>query len=114
MNGNLQTSLLFGSLLTLLFIILTSNQVKMNIRYSVVWIIWVGIIVLLSLFPGLIDEIASLLSIATPVNAIFLIFIFLSYIMNYYLFFKVSQQNEQIKSLTYEIAKLRKKSDENK
>lgn len=114
MSISLQTSLLFGALITLLFIVITSNKVKMNIRYSVVWIIWVFIIIILSIFPTLIDFIASILNIATPVNAMFLIFIFLSYIMNYYLFFKVSQQNEQIKSLTYEIAKLRKINEDKK
>lgn len=114
MNLSLQLSLLLGAGVTLIFVILVSNYIKMNIRYTVVWITWAGTILILSVFPELIDKIAIALSISTPVNAIFLIFIFLSYLMNYYLFFKVSQQNEQIKSLTYEIAKLRKENNEKK
>ena len=112
MNLGLQLSLLSGAGITLIFIIFVSNHIKMNIRYTVVWITWAVIILILSIFPILIDKIAKVLSISTPVNAIFLVFIFLSYLMNYYLFFKVSQQNEQIKSLTYELAKLRKENDE--
>ena len=112
MNLGLQLSLLSGAGITLIFIIFVSNHIKMNIRYTVVWITWAGIILILSIFPILIDKIAKVLSISTPVNAIFLVFIFLFYLMNYNLFFKVSQQNEQIKSLTYELAKLRKENDE--
>ena len=114
MNWGLQTSLLIGSLGTLLFIILTARKVRMNIRYTVVWIVWVIAVMILSLFPILIDQISAILGIATPVNAVLLIFIFLAYLMNYYLFYKVSQQNEQIRSLTYELARLRKEIHEKK
>ena len=114
MNWGLQTSLLIGSLGTLLFIILTARKVRMNIRYTVVWIVWVIAVMILSLFPTLIDQISAILGIATPVNAALLIFIFLAYLMNYYLFYKVSQQNEQIRSLTYELARLRKEIHEKK
>lgn len=111
MQINLQTSLIIGALATLFFVIYVSKKTRMNIRYAIVWIFWCFIILLLSVFPKLIDFIAETLSISTPTNAVFLIFIFLGYLMSFYLFIKVSQLNDRIKILTYECAELRRKKD---
>ena len=113
MLSTMQTSLLSGSILTLIFVLVVARKTKMNIHYTIIWIVWALIIIILSLFPTLIDWIAQVLSIATPVNAIFLIFIFLLYIISFYLFVRVSQQNDKIKTLTYEIAELKKQIRDN-
>ncbi len=112
MLSTMQTSLLFGSILTLIFVLVVSKRTRMDIHYTIIWIVWALIIIILSLFPKLIDWIAQVLSIATPVNAIFLVFIFLVYLISFYLFVRVSQQNEKIKTLTYEIAELKRKISE--
>jgi len=108
----MQMSLLFGSILTLVFVLLVAKKTKMDIRYTIVWVTWAFIIIILSLFPSIIDWIAHVLSIATPVNAVFLVFVFLVYIMCFYLFIRLSAQNEKIKTLTYEVAELKKKAAE--
>ncbi|MEA4821218.1 MAG: DUF2304 domain-containing protein [Erysipelotrichales bacterium] len=110
---SLQTSLIIGSLTTLIFVVVVAKKTRMNIRYAIVWILWCFIIVILSLFPSLIDFTARVLSISTPTNAIFLIFIFLVYLISFYLFIKVSHLNENIKLLTYECAELRRKIESN-
>lgn len=112
MFSTMQASLLTGSIITLLFVLMVARKTKMDIRYTIIWIVWALIIIVLSLFPKIIDRIANLLSIATPVNAIFLVFIFLLYLISFYLFIRVSQQNEKIKTLTYEIAELKKEQSE--
>lgn len=109
MLSTMQKSLLIGSILTLIFVLATAKKTKMEIRYTILWVTWAFIIIILSLFPSIIDWIARVLSIATPVNAIFLIFVFLVYIMCFYLFIRLSAQNEKIKTLTYEVAELKKK-----
>lgn len=108
MQLNLQTALLFGSLATLIFILITVRKTKMNIRYAIVWIAWGIIILFLSVFPGAIEHLSTLLSISLPTNTVFLIFIFLLYILSFYLFVKVSQLSEEIKDLTYAISVLKK------
>lgn len=108
MLSTMQFSLLTGSILTLIFVLVVAKRTRMNIHYTIIWIVWALIIIVLSLFPVLIDWIAKILSIATPVNAIFLIFIFLVYLISFYLFVRVSQQNEKIRTLTYEIAELKR------
>lgn len=112
--SSLQISMLIGSLSTLIFILVVSRKTKMNIKYTIVWIVWACIIILLSLFPQLINKLASILSIALPVNAVFLVFIFLVYLLSFYLFIMVSKQNEQIKTLTFELAELKRLIDEEK
>jgi hypothetical protein len=108
MFSTMQLSLLTGSVLTLIFVLVVAKKTRMNIHYTIIWIIWAAVIIILSIFPTIIDWIARVLSIATPVNAIFLVFIFLLYIISFYLFVRVSQQNDKIKTLTYEIAELKK------
>ena len=113
MFSTMQLSLLTGSVLTLIFVLIVAKKTRMNIHYTIIWIIWAAVIIILSIFPTIIDWIAKVLSIATPVNAIFLIFIFLLYIISFYLFVRVSQQNDKIKTLTYEIAELKKQIRDN-
>lgn len=114
MNLNLQLSLLIGSILTFVFLLVIMKKVNMNVKYSIVWIIWGCIILLLSLFPSLIDKLSVLLGIALPTNTLFLIFIFLLYLMSFYLFIKVSELSDKIKQLTYEIAVTKKDLDDSK
>ncbi len=110
--STLQISMLLGSLATLVFILQTAKRTHMNIRYSVIWILWSLIMIVLSIFPKLIDAIARVLSISIPVNALFLVLIFFLYIITYYVFIRLSEQNEKIKTLTYEIAELKKRMNE--
>ena len=104
-------SLFLGSLVTLLFVLITGKKMNMNIRYLIVWIIWAIFIMILSIFPELIVIIADILHIATPALAILFVFIFLLYIISYYLFIKASNANDRINKLTYEIANLKKDLD---
>ena len=78
--------LLIGSILTLIFIIVTGKRMNMNIRYLIVWIIWSIAIMVISIFPKIIDIIASALNIATPALAILSVLLFLNYIISFYLF----------------------------
>ena len=88
--------LLIGSILTLIFIIVTGKRMNMNIRYLIVWIIWSIAIMVISIFPKIIDIIASALNIATPALAILSVLLFLSYIISFYLFVNASKANDKI------------------
>ena len=68
-------SLFLGSLVTLLFVLITGKKMNMNIRYLIVCIIWAILIMILSIFPELIVIIADILHIATPALAILFVFI---------------------------------------
>ncbi len=107
-----QTTLFIGTLLTILFIIVSVIKTRMNIKYAIVWMLWGIIMLVLSVYPVIIDEVSVILGIAVPVNTVFLIFIFLLYIMSFYLFTKVSNLSNEIKNLTYQIAVLKKNIEE--
>lgn len=109
---NFQPSLLIGSIATLIFVIFVAKKTSMNIKYAIIWVVWCLIISILSLFPKIIDVVSSILNIATPTNAVFMIFIFLSYLMSFYLFIKVSQLSDYIKTLTYELAEVKRKYED--
>ena len=106
--SNYQTTLFIGTTITILFIIFTVIKTRMNIRYAIVWILWGIVMLILSVYPTIIDKASELLGIAVPVNTVFLIFIFLLYLMSFYLFLKVSHLSNEIKNLTYQLAVVKK------
>ncbi len=110
--STMQISMLIGSIATLVFILYTAKKAHLDIHYTIVWILWALCMIFFSLFPSVIDWIARVLSIAIPVNALFLILIFFLYIISFYLFLRLTEQAEKIKTLTYEVAELKKKNDE--
>ncbi|MEG0034897.1 MAG: DUF2304 domain-containing protein [Bacilli bacterium] len=112
MSIKLQIALLIVSILTVIFVTLCVVKYKMNVKYGVVWIIWGTILLTLSIFPSILEIISQFLGIQTVSNTVFLTAIFLMYLLSFYLFMKISKQNDEIKNLTYEVAKLSKLIDE--
>lgn len=111
MNIQLRITLIICILITFYFIVKNIIKQKMNIHYAVVWILWLLFVLLLTLFPTLIDRASILLSISVPVNTVFLVFIFLIYCLVFYLNLKISQQKEEIKKITYELAVVKQQLD---
>lgn len=107
----LQLSLLFVSLLSLIYVISIVIKNKMNIHYAIVWVIWSVCMIVISVFPGIISSIGSLIGIQVPVNTVYLLLIFLLYCMTFYLFLKISKHNEEIIKLNYEISVLKSKKN---
>lgn len=112
MSRILQLSLFAGSLVVLFIVIKSVLKNKMNIHYAIVWIVWGVGMVIISLFPRIIYDLAFLIGIQMPVNAVFLIMIFLLYCLTFYIYFVISRHNEDIVNLDYEIAVLKKKIEE--
>lgn len=110
--NKLYLGLLIASILTLVFILSNVVKNKMNIHYSMIWIIWGAVLVIISLFPEIIYKLSDLLNIEMASNTVFLVMIFLLYCLSYYIFLVISKHNEEIVSLNYEIANLKKKMEE--
>lgn len=110
--SSLYLGLLVASIITLVFILFNVVKNKMNIHYSMIWIIWGAILVIISIRPQLIYQLSGLLSIEMPSNTVFLIMIFLLYCLTYYIFLVISKHNNEIVDLNYEIANLKKKIEE--
>ena len=47
--------LLIGAIATLVFVIVVGKKMHMNIHYMVVWVLWAFLIIILSIFPSILD-----------------------------------------------------------
>lgn len=112
MNKVLQLTLLAGSIIVLFVVLRFVIKNKMNIRFAIIWVVWALAMIIISIFPGIIYSLSNLLGFEKPVNAIFLLMIFLLYCLSFYLFVSISKHNEEILNLNYEIAALKKRVDE--
>lgn len=108
MTSGLRLGLLIASLIALSFVIYFVVKKKLNIKYSIVWILWGLLALLMSIFPQTFYEFSKLVGIELPVNAVFLIMIGLLYGLTFYVYVTISKHNEEIIKLTYEVAKLKK------
>lgn len=112
MSSGLRIGLLIASLIAIIAIVYCIVKNKLNIKYSIVWILWAIFSLLMSIFPKSFYGIAKLLGIELPVNAVFLIMMALLYVLTFYLYLTISKHNEEIIQLTYEISSLKKELDE--
>ena len=112
MNIGLRAWLVVAALMVFALILLTITKRKLNIKYSIVWLIWSLLLVFMSIFPETFYGITDLLGIELPVNGVFLIMIALLYGLTFFVYIMISKHNEEIIKLTYEIAVLKKEIDE--
>ena len=112
MSMHLQMALIIAASITLIFVVYVIVRHRMNVKYAIIWIVWTLAVLIIGLFPKIADSFSSLLSIATPVNTIFLAMLFLLYIISFYAYLKISLQEQKILDLTYSVAKLNKRIDD--
>lgn len=112
MSSNLRIGLLIASIISLLFVIVSVKRKKLNIKYSIVWILWAMFALLMAIFPETFYMFSRLIGIELPVNAVFLIMIGLLYALTFYAYVMVSKHNDEIIQLTYEVATLKKKIED--
>ena len=73
MSSSLRFGLLFASLIAMVFVLVCVVKRKLNIKYSIVWILWALLSFLMAAFPYSFYALSSLLGIQMPVNTVFLI-----------------------------------------
>lgn len=108
MSTNLRVGLLIASIIAFSFVLYFVIKRKLNIKYSMVWILWALFALVMAIFPATFYEFAHLVGIEIPVNAVFLIMIALLYGLTFYVYCMISKHNEEIIALTYEISNLKK------
>ena len=112
MNSGLRLGLLLASLGVLFVIVFSVVQKKLNIKYSIVWLLWALLSLAMAIFPESFYSLSKLLGIQLPVNTVFLIMTALLYALTFYVYIMISKHNEEIIRLTYQIALLKKELDE--
>ena len=109
MSGGLRFGLLFASAVAFAMVLFFVIKNKLNIKYSMVWIMWSLLSLVMAIFPQTFYEFSKLLGIELPVNAVFLIMIGLLYGLTFYVYIAISKHNNELIKLTYEVAVLKDK-----
>lgn len=112
MSSGLRLGLLLASLGVFVVIVLSVVKKRLNIKYSIVWLLWAMVSMAMAIFPEIFYAISDLLGIQLPVNTVFLLMMALLYALTFYVYIMISKHNEEIIKLTYRIATQGKEIDE--
>lgn len=112
MNIGLRSGLIIASILVLFLVSSTVAKKKLNIKYSIVWMLWAIAAVIMAIFPDTFYWFSDMLGIELPVNGLFLIMIGLLYALTFFVYVMISKHNEEIINLTYQVATLKKELEE--
>lgn len=107
MDNILRLFIIVGTLIFAYIIINMVNKRKLQLRYTLTWIIASIMFIIMAIFPGIIDFVADVLHIIEPVNALFLIMIFLLMLIIFSLTKAVSSYSNKVKDLTQELGMLK-------
>ena len=106
------------SIAGLLIMLSMVKNKKLELRYTLTWILTSFCFIILSLFPDILRAISDLLHIIEPVNTLFLLIIFFLLVISFTITLVVSKNANRVKTLTQELAlikseleKLKKESD---
>ena len=112
MSSSLRLGLLLASILAFSMVLVAVITRKLNIKYSIVWLIWALMSLTMAIFPEIFYGFSKLVDIALPVNGVFLIMIGLVYGLTFYVYMMISKHNKEIIDLTYEVALLKKELEQ--
>jgi len=98
----------------IIFLIIFSlvRRGRLQEKYALTWFAIGILVVLLSIFPGIIDKIAQLTGVTYPPALLFAIAVGVLLIQNLYLFIFASQNEVRIKDLMQQVAVLNKLMEE--
>lgn len=75
------------------------NKRKLQLQYSLIWLLISCGLLIVAFFPGLLEQLAHFMRIEVTSNLAYLIAIFVLVVITFYLTKIVSKQSEQIKTL---------------
>ena len=94
------------SLLLAIVIFYLIRKKKLKEQYSLLWFLTVAVMLLLSLWEGLLFKISSLLGIAVPSNALFMLALLFMFVISLHYSILVSRLTDQSKMLAQRLALL--------
>lgn len=68
----LQISMLVGSFVFLIIILLLLKKGKLNVQYSIIWLLSAGVMILFAAFPYLLAVLRDIFGIQMPSNLVFI------------------------------------------
>lgn len=100
----LRIALIIAAICTVFFLLYSIKKSKMRIEDSLFWISFSLLVLLLSVFPGIASYCSYLLGFQAPVNFIFLFFIFILIVRDFFANRRISQLENRVKELAQQVA----------
>lgn len=100
----LRLMLITASLITTLYILKRIRHAKLQIEYAIFWLIFAGMLLIISIFPNLMIMLTRAVGMQSPINCVFLLVIFTLMIKLFMQTIEHSQLEDKLKQLTQRLA----------
>ena len=100
----LRLLLIAASLSTMLYILRRIRHAKLQIEYAIFWLIFSGMLLVVSVFPSVMIMITRAVGMQSPINCVFLLVIFALMIKLFMQTIEHSQLEDKLKQLTQRLA----------
>lgn len=100
----LRIILILASLTTTLYILKRIRHAKLQIEYAIFWLIFAGMLLIISIFPNLMIMLTRAVGMQSPINCVFLLVIFTLMIKLFMQTIEHSQLEDKLKQLTQRLA----------
>ncbi len=100
----LRLLLIAASLSTMLYILKRIRHAKLQIEYAIFWLVFAGMLLIISIFPSLMIMLTRAVGMQSPINCVFLLVIFALMIKLFMQTIEHSQLEDKLKQLTQRLA----------
>lgn len=100
----LRLILIVASLITTLYILRRIRHAKLQIEYAIFWLLFAGMLLIISIFPNLMIQLTRAVGMQSPINCVFLVVIFTLMIKLFMQTIEHSQLEDKLKQLTQRLA----------
>lgn len=117
MSVLLRIIMIIGAVLLMIFMIRKICQSKLKIEYSIFWIAFSSVLVIMGIFPQFFYFISELLGFQAPINMVYLVIIFILIVKLFFTSIQISGLENKVDSLIQQIVidkRLDKEEDEKK
>lgn len=104
MSWEIRLVLIVGALLTAVFMLRKIRRSKIEIGYSIFWILFSAGVLILSIFPQIAFWAVDLLKMQSPINVVYLVMIFVLIMKLFSTTVKLSELENKINALAQQMA----------
>ncbi len=115
MSVLIRVLLILSACLMLAFMLKRIRQAKLKIEYTIFWIAFASLLVVMGVFPEVIYKISDLIGFQAPISMVYLVIIFVLILKMFFMTLQISQLEHKVDALAQQIAIDRKldKEEEN-
>ncbi len=113
MSGVLRILMIMGAVFLMTYMFKKIRQSKMKIEYTVFWIVFSSILVVMGIFPQFFYWVSGILGFQAPINMIYLVIIFILIVKLFLTSIQISHLENKVDNLAQQIA-IDRKTDNDK